>query len=188
ESGFAPGMALKLFVDGQTSRNVSALYTLSGQGDNHNFLANELSNYVSPELNDSIGSTILFSLVTTKPTRLMVNDFAEVTQRGDSVASPKAPTQVYFVSNPALKANFPSEPYYFRDSLMTLTEDTKLYDVIPTDSAIRTSIFPSRNRRLAEERRNSARKVGELTLTSDLIASQFGDTGVFFKHERYEDR
>src|SRR5690554_8058537 len=79
-------MALKLFVDGQPSRNVSALYTLSGQGDNHNFFANELSNYVSPELNDSIGSTILFSLVTTKPTRLMVNDFSEVTQRGDSVA------------------------------------------------------------------------------------------------------
>ena len=57
-----------------------------------------------------------------------------------------------------------------------------------TDAYIRTSIFPSRNRRLAEERRNSARKVGELVLTSDMIASQFGESGVFFKHERYEDR
>ncbi|HCP21037.1 MAG TPA: peroxidase [Marinobacter hydrocarbonoclasticus] len=188
ERGFAPGMALKLFVDGQPSRNVSALYTLSGQGDNHNFFANELSNYVSPELNDSLGSTILFSLVTTKPTRLMVNDFSEVTQRGEAVSDPKAPSQVYFVPNPELTTHFPREPHDFRESLMTLTEGTKLYDVYATDRDIRTSIFPSRNRRLAEERRNSARKVGELVLTSDMIASQFGDNGVFFKHERYEDR
>lgn len=188
ERGFAPGMALKLFVDGQPSRNVSALYTLSGQGNNHNFFANELSNYVSPEVNDSLGSTILFSLVTTKPTRLMVNDFSEVKQNGQAVDYPRAPTQVYFVPNPDLKASLPNEPHDFRQSLMTLTEGTKLYDVYATDAYIRTSIFPSRNRRLAEERRNSARKVGELVLTSDMIASQFGDSGVFFKHERYEDR
>src|SRR5690606_24460685 len=172
ERVFAPGLALTLFVDGQPSRNVSALYTLSGQDDNHNFFANELSNYVSPELNDSLGSTVLFSLVTTKPTRLMVNDFSEISQNGNAVGDPKAPTQVYFVPNPDLKANFPSEPHDFRESLMTLTERTQAYLSYSNDSAIRASICPSRNRRLAVVRRYSARKVSEVVLTSDLIASQ----------------
>ncbi|MBD3658285.1 peroxidase family protein [Marinobacter sp.] len=188
DRGFAPGLALKLFADGQRSRNVSALYTLSGQDQNHNFFANELSNYVSPEVNDTLGSTTLFSLVTTKPTRLMVNDISEVTQDGNPVAAPKAPVQVYFVPNADLKASFPSEPHDFRESLMTLSEGTRVYDVYATSKDIRTSIFPSLNRRYAEERRNSAVKIGEITLTSPLIASQFGDSGVFFKHERYEDR
>ncbi|MDP2228475.1 MAG: peroxidase family protein, partial [Moraxellaceae bacterium] len=55
DRGFAPGLAWKAFVDGKPSENVSALYTLSGQGDNHNFFANELSNYVSPEVNETLG-------------------------------------------------------------------------------------------------------------------------------------
>ncbi len=186
--GFAPGLALKLFVDGQPSENISALYTLSGQDDNYNFFANELSNYVSPELNDSLGSTILFSAVSTKPTLVMADAMAKVTQSGDSVSNPKVPTQVYFVPNPQLTQDFPTEAHDFRDSLMTLPEGTKVYDVYATDQSIRTSIFPSLNRRYANERRNSAVKVGEVTLSSPMIASQFGDSGVFFKHQRYEDR
>ncbi|HBC17586.1 MAG TPA: hypothetical protein DC022_02250, partial [Alcanivorax sp.] len=55
DRGFAPGLALKLLVDGKRSENVSALYTLSGQGDNHNIFANELSNYVQAEVNETLG-------------------------------------------------------------------------------------------------------------------------------------
>ena len=33
-----------------------------------------------------------------------------------------------------------------------------------------------------------ARKIGEIKLTSKFTTSAFGDTGVFFKHQRYEDR
>ena len=43
---FAPGLALKVLRDGSPSANVSALYTLTGQGQNYNFLANPLSNIV----------------------------------------------------------------------------------------------------------------------------------------------
>ncbi|QCF27138.1 peroxidase family protein [Hydrocarboniclastica marina] len=188
DRGFAPGLALKLFNDGKRSQNISALYTLSGQDSNHNFFANEMSNYVSPEANDTLGSTVLFSLVTTKPTLLMANDISEVNQDGTSVADAVAPTQIYFVPNEELRAVFDESPHDFRDDLLTLGEGTKLYDVYATSENIRSSIFPSRNRRLAEERRNSAVKVGELTTTSEMVASQFGDSGMFFKHERYEDR
>ena len=53
---------------------------------------------------------------------------------------------------------------------------------------IKTSIFPSLNTRYANERRSSARKIGEIELASPFIASAFGDTGVFFKHQRNEDK
>jgi hypothetical protein len=60
------------------------------KGQNHNFFANELSNYVSPST-DSLGSVILFGLVSTKPTLVVMNDMAEVTQTGATVTKPKAP-------------------------------------------------------------------------------------------------
>ncbi|MCC2637535.1 MAG: peroxidase [Moraxellaceae bacterium] len=158
DRGFAPGLAWKSFVDGKPSQNVSALYTLSGQGTNYNFFANELSNYVSTEVNETLGTTLLFSAVSTKPTQLVMTDMARVTQTGAAVATPAAPTQIY------------------------------LYDVYATSMAIQTSIFPSLNKTYADQRRASARKIGELELTSPLIVSAFGDNGVFFKHQRVEDK
>src|SRR5690606_41195227 len=72
--------------------------------------------------------------------------------------------------------------------LATLAAGTKLYDVYATSMAIKTSIIPSISRNYAQQRRNSAVKIGELELTSPLIASAFGDSGVFFKHQRHEDQ
>lgn len=188
DRGFAPGLAWKTFIDGQESRNVSALYTLSGQGDNHNFFANELSQYVSAEANDTLGSTILFSLVSSKPTRLMTENLATARANGSAEAAPKAPTQIYFVPTADVSNRFNSSAHDFRDDLTTLKSGTALYDVYATDQRIRTSIFSRLTQRYARDRRNSAVKVGTLRLTSDMTTSAFGDGGVFFKHQRYEDR
>ena len=183
----APGLAWKAFVDGARSENVSALYTLTGQGGNHNLFANEMSQYVLPET-DSLASTLLFSLVTSKPTRLMVDDMAEVTQDGTRVGSAKAPTQIYFVPTDQVRNRFSSAAHDFRDDLLELPAGTVLYDVYATDQAIRTSWFPWVTQRYQRERRNSAVKIGQLKLTSPFNVSHFGDSGVFFKHQRYEDR
>ncbi|WP_416398628.1 peroxidase family protein [Allohahella sp. A8] len=188
DRGYAPGLALKLFADGKPSENISALYTLSGQGDNYNFFANEMSNYVSPEANESLGSTILFSLVSTKPTLVMANAMAEVRQDGSAVASPKAPTQIYFVPGADVRGVFASDPHDFREDLMALPQGVKVYDVYATSASIRSSIFPSLNRRYANERRQGATKIGELHTSTPFVASAFGDSGIFFKHQRYEDR
>ena len=184
---FQPGLAWKAFVNGKPSENVSALYTLAGQGTNYNFFANELSNYVSTDANE-LGSTILFSAVSTKPTLVIMNDMAEVTQAGSTVVTPKAPTQIYFVPRPEVKTKFATTPHDFRHDLATLGAGSKLYDVYATSMEIKTSIFPSTNTRYAKERRASAKKIGELELTSPLIVSAFGDNGVFFKHQRSEDK
>ncbi|MBD9424354.1 peroxidase [Pseudomonas sp. PDM15] len=187
-NGFQPGLAWKAFVDGKPSQNVSALYTLSGQGSNHNFFANELSQFVLPETNDTLGTTLLFSLVSLKPTLLRVDDMAEVTQTGQAVTTVKAPTQIYFVPKPELRSIFSTAAHDFRNDLVTLAAGTKLYDVYATSMEIKTSIIPSTNRSYAQQRRNSAVKIGEMELTSPFIASSFGDNGVFFKHQRSEDK
>ncbi|WP_068830146.1 peroxidase family protein [Pseudomonas sp. BMS12] len=187
-NGFQPGLAWKVFVDGKPSQNVSALYTLSGQGNNYNFFANELSQFVSPEVNDTLGTTLLFSAVSLKPTLLRVDDMAQVTQAGHAVTTPKAPTQVYFVPRPEVRSLFGSSAHDFRGDLQSLTTGTKLYDVYATSMSIKTSLIPSINRNYAQQRRNSAVKIGELELTSPFIASAFGDGGVFFKHQRNEDK
>ena len=188
DRGFAPGLAWKAFVDGKPSQNVSALYSLSGQGGNHDFFANELSQYVLPEANDTLGTTILFASVSTKPTLLRLEDMAKVSQAGVAVSQPKAPTQIYFVPRTEVKNRFATAPHDFREDLLALTEGTKLYDVYATSMEIKTSILPSISRSYANQRRASARKIGELQLASAFVASAFGDNGVFFKHQRHEDR
>ena len=187
DRGFAPGLAWKAFVDGKPSENVSALYTLSGQGTNYNFFANEMSNYVSTEANETLGTTILFSAVSTKPTLLRMNDMAKVKQNGSTVSAAKAPTQVYFVPRPEVKTRFATTAHDFRHDLATLGAGSKLYDVYATSMEIKTSIIPSINKSYATQRRSSAVKIGEMELTSPLIVSAFGDGGVFFKHQRHED-
>lgn len=188
DRGFAPGLAWKLFVDGHPSENVSALYRLTGQGSNYNFFANELSQYVMPELNASLVTSAIFSAVTAKPTLLMLNDMAEVRQDGTKVAQPLSPTQIYFVPNQEIANLFSTAAHDFREDLAMLQEGLKLYDLYATDVEIKTSLLPSRSRRYAEERRKEARKIGEIVLSSPFIASEFGDSGIFFKHQRYEDR
>jgi len=184
---FQPGLAWKALVDGKPSENVSALYTLAGQGGNYNFFANELSNYVLTDANE-LASTILFSAVSTKPTLVMLNDMSEVTQKGVAVSTPKAPTQIYFVPRAEVKTKFATSAHDFRYDLASLGAGSKLYDVYATSMEIKTSVFPSVSATYAKERRASARKIGELELTSQMIVSAFGDEGVFFKHQRYEDK
>jgi hypothetical protein len=87
-----------------------------------------------------------------------------------------------------LKTRFSSAPHDFRSDLLTLTAGTTLYDVYATSMAIKTSIIPSISRTYANQRRDSAIKIGEMQLTSPMIASTFGDSGVFFKHQRDEDK
>ncbi|VUD66694.1 hypothetical protein TDB9533_03664 [Thalassocella blandensis] len=184
---FTPGLALKLFVDGQPSQNISALYTLTGQDANHDIFANEMSNYVLPEA-DSLGSIILFSLVSSKPTLVVADAMSSVDQHGGEVVNSKAPTQIYFVPTDEVKGLFETTPHDFRSDLLGLELGTKVYDVYATDMEIKKSIFPARALQYAQERRDSAIKIGEISLSSEFSVSEFGDSGIFFKHQRFEDR
>ena len=188
DRGFAPGLAWKTLIDGKPSENISALYTLSGQEDNYDIFANELSNYVSLESNDTLGSSLLFSFVTSKPTLVVANAMSETQSDGTAEANPVSPTQVYFVPSAEVSGMFAEGEHDFRDDLLSLPAGTKLYDVYATDMEIKSSIWASKQQRLQNERRADAVKIGELVMSSEFTTSVFGDSGVFFKHQRYEDR
>ena len=86
------------------------------------------------------------------------------------------------------EGKFATAAHDFRYDLATLGAGWKVYDVYATSMAIQTSIIPSTNASYAAQRRASAVKIGELELTSPMIVSAFGDEGVFFKHQRVEDK
>jgi hypothetical protein len=118
----------------------------------------------------------------------MVNAMAETNQDGSAASNANAPTQIYFVPSANVKGKFSSSAHDFRTDLVSLNAGDDLYDIYATSKSIRTSIFPRWNKRLADDRRNSAKKIGTIKLTSDFKLSDFGDNGIFFKHQRYEDR
>lgn len=173
--GVQPGLAWKTFIDGQPSQNVSALVSLNGQGKNYNIFANELSQYVRPEADDTLGSTLLFAFISSKPTQLMVNGMAEVKSNGEAVSRSLSPTPIFFVPKNDVKARFSTGAHDFRKDLLSLQAGTALYDVYATDMEIKNSLFTSTATRYAKERRSSAVKVGEIVLSSEFVASSFGD-------------
>lgn len=177
---FAPGVALKLLVDGHHSENVSALYKLSGQKDNHNFFANELSNIIPIQLDPkSIFSSVVFGRVTSNPTKISVKPFAAINQRGEEVKEPSAPVQIYLVPN---RANtFATEVHDFRDDLLKIPSGTTLYDVYATREE------GSNLSKIDEVRRSKATKIGRLVSNSSFIASDFGDRRLFFSHYKFEE-
>lgn len=177
---FAPGLALKLLVDGQPSRNISALYKLSGQGSNHNFFQNELSNIIPTQIDPkSLFSMGNFGRVTINPTKIAVNPFAAVDAKGEKIDNPNSPVQIYFVPNH--KLDMKTSAHDFRDDLLKIPEGTVLYDVYATSET------GSNFRTIDEDRRDKAVKIGRLLTRSAFIASDFGDRRLFFRHYRYED-
>lgn len=183
EREFAPGLAVKLFVDGKPSENFSALVSLTGQGKNYNFFAREFSNIV-PTVN-RLGprlANLIFRRVSRFPTRLYLADLSEVDGRGQAVKEPRYPLQVFLVPNP--KVQFSETPGRdFRDDLATIAPKTMLfsvYGVDPREVGDEAIAKP--------EYRQKARLIGHIQTTSEFISSFYGDSRLFFRHQRFRDR
>lgn len=189
DRGFAPGLAIKLFVNGQPSENVSALVSLTGQGKNYNFFAHEFSNIVPvvPEFGPKIINWI-FSRVTRFPTKLYLQDMAEIDQNGQPETNPHYPYQIFLVPNS--DHQFSSRPHDFREDLATLKSGTRLFSVLAVDpgrtgdteaiEAIATIDSPTY--------RQQAKLIGYIELTSEFVASAYGDSRLFFRHQRFGNR
>jgi hypothetical protein len=161
--GFAPGLALKMLVAGQDSANFSALYTLNGQGQDHNFFAHPLSNIV-PVVNEFGPKFIngIFRRVTRYPTKLSLQDFGMFDRSGDAINSPNSPEQISLV--PELQ--FASNPHDFRADLTPLSAETKIFTVMVSESR---------------------HVIGHLVTKSKFVASAYGDRQLFFRHHRFRD-
>ena len=174
---FAPGMALKLLRDRLSSANLSALVSLTGQGNNYNFFANEQSNIV-PVVREFGPKAInlIFRRVTRYPTRLYLQNFAEADEQGQRVAEPRFPAQVFF--RPAAGLGFPATSGHdFRRDLESLRPGSMLYEVLapppstPEDGDQRAAAVP----------------IGSLWLDSGFVASHYGDSQLFFRHQRFHN-
>ncbi|MEH2071469.1 MAG: hypothetical protein V7K47_25520 [Nostoc sp.] len=178
DRGFAPGLALKLFVDENPSGNFSALVSLVGQGKNYNFFANELSNIVP--VAKSFGpllTNLIFSRVTKYPTKLYLENLAEIDQHGQKASKVYYPAQVFLVPNPNIK--FPeSPPHDFRNDLATIPSGTSLYTVY--------GVIPEEATEQNDNRQKA--KIGYIETTSEFVSSFYGDSQLFFRHQRFRNR
>ena len=186
ERGFAPGLAMKFFVDGHPSENFSALVSLTGQGNNYNFFANEFSNIV-PVVNQFGPRLInwIFSRVTRFPTKLYLEDMAKIDQHGNSEKQPYYPYQIFLVPNPQLK--FPENPPHdFREDLASIVSGSLLftvYGVIPAT----VSNDSNQISKLVDEPnyRQKAEIIGTIETKSAFVSSEYGDNLLFFRHQRF---
>lgn len=179
DRGFAPGLALKFLVDGQPSGNFSALISLSGQGQNYNFLAHEFSNIVPivNELGPQV-SNLIFRRVTKHPTRIYLEHLGTRTQQGQRESQPHSPTQVFLVPNPEL--TFAESPHDFRDDLASVESGTQLFSVYAVES--------EGEEIGAEGDRKQAQLIGYIETTSKFVTSFYGDSQLFFRHQRFRNQ
>lgn len=180
DRGFAPGLAIKWLVDGNPSEDFSALVSLTGQGNNYNFFANEFSNIV-PVVNQ-IGPkliNLIFRRVTQYPTKLSLQGLGEIDQQGHRIASARYPTQVFLV--PEQTVQFSKSPGQdFRNDLATISPETILFSVYGTDSQ-QTGTTEAQQ----TKNRSNAQLIGHIKTTSDFVASSYGDSRLFFRHQRF---
>jgi hypothetical protein len=175
DRGFAPGLAIKLFVDENPSGNFSALVSLVGQDKNYNFFANELSNIVP--IAKSLGpiiTNLIFTRVTKYPTKLYLEDLGEINQQGQKESKADYPAQVFLVPNSSIK--FPESPHDFRNDLATIPTGTSLY-----------SVYGVSQEEANSNNRQKAQVIGHIETMSEFVSSFYGDSQLFFRHQRFRN-
>lgn len=186
DRGFAPGLAIKFLVDGKPSENFSALVSLTGQGNNYNFFVNEFSNIV-PVVNQFGPKLInfIFRRVSRYPTKLSLQDLSETDQHGQTQLTPRYPAQIFLVPNPSIQ--FPdSPPHDFRDDLATIAPGTQLFSIYGIDSSLEEKVAPNGLDQPAS--RQNAQWIGSIETTSEFVCSAYGDSQLFFRHQRFRNR
>jgi hypothetical protein len=162
--GYTPGMGLKIFLDSKASVNFHVMNSLNGQGRNRNFFAKTFTNWLPQPNGFTLNSIALAIAVTGRElNRLPIAHGARVSRDGKQVSVIKTPKQIAFVplQSSAISANSRND---FRIDLAAIPESSGLYEIhglTQNDKWI---------------------KIGKVTLTSRLIASEFGDRHLFFQH------
>lgn len=177
----APGLALKVLRDKVPSANVSALVSLEGQEKNFNFFANPMSNIVP--IGDGIGQKLVhrvFSKVTNYPEELLPYDMANFDTQGERVAEAKTPRQLFFVPKDLA---FSSDEHDVREDFATIAPGTVIYQIFAAKDDLKDFDYSQYTHDKAKEFLKGAEHIADIVSTSSFVASEFGDDGIFFKHE-----
>ena len=163
----APGLALKVFRDGTYSANVSALVSIDGQEFDYNFFKNPLTNIVAP--GQGFGAKMmhnLFEKASDFPEELKIEDMAKLDVTGFTVQNPVVPNRIIFVPNPNLTAITSSSEHDVREDFLKIPAGTAIYEI-----------------QLVSPDAKENRRVGHIVTTSEFTSSEFGDSGIFFRHQ-----
>lgn len=182
--GVAPGLALKVLRDKVPSANISALYTLKGQGKNYNFFKNSLSNIVP--IGNDIGLKLVHSIfkrVTDYPEQVGAEDMAAYDAKGIKGSVVRAPKQIFFVPTDTISKKFSDKKHDVREDFLSIDSGTVLYKIYSVDSMHKDFNYHDYSIGKMEEFLKDSTEIGEVIMTSPFVASEFGDTKIFFKHQ-----
>jgi hypothetical protein len=178
----APGLAFKILRDGVPSANISALVSLEGQKKDYNFFKNSLSNIVP--IGEGMGPGMvhrIFLRATDYPEELLAEDMASMDARGTKINAPVAPRQLFFVPGPSLA--FSSEEHDFRDDLLKIPAGTVIYQLRVLSPKYQDFDYSAYRAEDAQKFLGDSEHVADIISTSEFTASQFGDDGIFFRHQ-----
>jgi hypothetical protein len=169
DKNFVPGLAIKLMVDGHPSENIITMLSIDGQGANFDFFANTFSNII-PDAVSTGGKIIagIFAKGNPTPNHLDINAVGKRDRKGNEVARPESPEQLFFVPALSVKAvpRKSSPQVDFREDLANIPAGSTLYDVLASRVAGEAPVH-----------------IGKILTTSEMISARYGDEGLFFKHQ-----
>jgi hypothetical protein len=179
---FATGLALKVLRDGTPSANVSALYKLDGQGSDYDFFKYPLSNIVPLGLTTPLKLVHkLFSRVTDYPEEILLDHLGDVDQFGNKETKIVSPRQLFFVPNKDIKSS--SQKHDVRTDFHNIKSGTKVYSVYAVSKEKANFNYLEYKDSDIQKFLSKSVHVGDIVTTSGFVSSEFGDTGLFFRHE-----
>ncbi len=178
----APGLALKILRDGVPSANTSALVSLEGQNKDYNFFKYPMSNIVP--IGTGYGQKLVhfvFSRVSNHPEELLTEDMASWNSLGESPKETVAPRQLFFVPAPELK--FVSNEHDVREDFAKIPANTLIYQLRVAAPEFKDFDYSKYSSETASSFLDHSLHVADIISTSEFISSEFGDDGIFFKHQ-----
>jgi hypothetical protein len=170
DKSFQPAIALKMFADGQPSQNLVAEFSMDGQGANYDFFANQMTNLI-PKPNSIANKAVaeIFSKVSSVPEDIVLSDFVTNGRSGTALdpSAAAVPAQLWLVPTKDVAAvqRDNSLSTDFRDDLAKIPAGTPIYDIT-----------------IAVKQGDTPVHVGQLFTRSQVIASGYGDSVLFFRH------
>ena len=182
----APGMALKILRDKTYSANISALVSLDGQKKDFNFFQNPMSHIVP--LGKNMGQKLVhgvFDNISAYPEELLIDDLASIDSAGRTIKNVVSPRQIFFVPNKGL--GFSSEEHDVRNDFLSIPQGTVVYQIYALAEKPKDFDYSEYSDENAKDFLAKSEHIADIVTTSEFLASEFSDDGIFFRHQlRYK--
>lgn len=179
----APGLALKVLRDGTYSANVSALVSLEGQEKDFNFFKHPMSNIVP--ISSKLGQKLvhkIFNKTSQYPEELVLTDMANIDSQGKKLTKTISPRQLFFIPGKSVK-EFSSSEHDVRDDFLKIPEGTIVYHLYALPEKYSAFDYSNYSADKANSFVKESEHVADIVTTSEFVASEFGDDGIFFRHQ-----